>query len=166
MKEIKLTQGKVALVDDVDYDVLNQFKWFAHKGGDDNTYYAGRSIKINGNYKQIWMHRIIMETPNNLQVDHIDHNGLNNQRSNLRNCTHHQNHMNLINYGISKYRGVSYFADPIGHKRIKKIRATITLNNKIIYIGLFKTEEEAARAYDAKAKELFGEFANLNFPNE
>jgi len=161
MKEIKLTRGMTALVDDEDFEWLNQWKWFAHKGTDQKTYYAGRDQGYKCKPHQIWMHRVIMNTPPELQVDHIDHDGLNNQKHNLRNCTHHQNHMNLSNYGVSKYKGVSFFKN----NHPKRVRASITLNNNIIYLGVFYTEEEAARAYDKKAKELFGEFANLNFPD-
>jgi hypothetical protein len=156
MKKLKLSQGKVALVDDEDYEWLNQWKWFAHK--DCNTYYAGRSEKINGSRKQIWMHRAIMNTPVGLEVDHIDHNGLNNQRSNLRNCTQSQNHMNQSNMGKSKYKGVSFFTK----KKYKQVRANICVCGSPIYLGSFLTEEEAALAYNEAAKKYFGEFALLN----
>lgn len=73
MKEIKLTMGKVALVDDSDYDWLSQWKWFAHK--DNRTFYAGRStVMPDGRKKQVWMHRVIMETAEGMETDHIDHN--------------------------------------------------------------------------------------------
>jgi len=148
MKEIKLTQGKVALVDDEDFDYLNQFKWHASKSR--KTFYASR-----GKNPAIKMHRFIMKTKEGLQVDHIDHNGLNNQKNNLRNCTIHQNNMNK-GMGEKEYmRGI--------YKAKNRFRSIITLNYKSYSIGFFKTEEEAARAYDQKAKEMFGEFANLNF---
>lgn len=150
MKEIKLTQDKVALVDDADYDYLNQFKWYVTKGP--KTFYAGRDLVIDGVTRRLKMHRIIMSTPCGLVTDHIDHNGLNNQRSNLRNCTKSQNQRNKTPIGSSKYLGVNIC-----------IRATIRINNKNVNIGSFKTEEEAARAYDKMAKIHFGEYANLNF---
>jgi len=153
MKEIKLTQGKVAFVDDEDFEYLNQFKWHAVKNR--NTFHAKRnkSIKHNKPRELLYMHREIINAPKNLMVDHRDHNGLNNQRSNLRLCNNSQNHMNRTPWGRSKYLGVSF------HYRNTKIRATI-LN---YHLGYFDTEEKAAHAYDLKAKELFGEFANLNF---
>lgn len=156
MKEIKLSQGFVTQVDDEDYDYLNQWKWYAKNGG--VTYYAARKL----HYKPyMLMHRVILNTPPNLQVDHIDHNGLNNQKSNLRNCTQSQNNMNSRTFKkkASKYRGVS--CPKIGNRYY--IYSHITINNKTIHLGSFKTEIEAAIAYDKKAKELFGEFANLNF---
>lgn len=153
MKEIELTQGKVALVDDEDYDYLNQWNWFADKHG--SIYYVTRNQKINGKSIKIYMHRFIMNTPINLECDHRDHNCLNNQKSNLRNCLPKQNKMNGLPRGKSKYLGVAYNG--------KYIRAQISVNEIRIHIGNFKTEKDAARAYDTKAKELFGEFANLNF---
>ena len=153
MKEIKLTQGQVALVDDEDYDFLNQWKWYAHKGRKDGLFYAGK--RNNGDIKQIWMHRLIMNTSRGLTVDHIDHNGLNNQKCNLRNCSMSQNKMNVTPIGLSKFLGV--------HPRNDKYVAQIKVNGKKIYIGTFKTEEDAAHAYDNAAKKYFGEFANLNF---
>jgi hypothetical protein len=150
MKEIKLTQNKVALIDDEDYEYLNQFKWYANKVR--NTFYAKRGR----NKTAQQMHRIIMNPPTNMQIDHKDHNGLNNQKFNLRLCTNSQNRMNSIPYGKSKYLGVSIF-------RGKIPRAQIKVNNKIIYLGQFKTEEAAAREYDEMAKIYHKEFANLNF---
>lgn len=155
MKEIQLTQGKVALVDDEDYDYLMQWKWCAHKVY--NTYYASRKYTKSKNpLEGSCMHWRIM---NGKMIDHIDGNGLNNQKSNLRFCTNSQNQMNMrsnIN-STSKYKGVCW------KTRDKIWVAQIKLNQKVKHIGSFKNEEDAARAYDAKAKELFGEFARLNF---
>ena len=94
MKHIPLTQGKVAIVDDKDYEYLNQWKWYAHKKG--NTYYARRSInyKLNGKKKTrtIQMHNIVLsKTDVSKEIDHKNHNGLDNRLSNLRICTHAQN---------------------------------------------------------------------------
>ncbi|MBN1124206.1 MAG: HNH endonuclease [Sedimentisphaerales bacterium] len=105
------------------------------------------------------MHRLIARPPDGMVVDHIDHNGLNNTRANLRVCTPQQNSRNRRSQsGRSKYKGISY------DKRYKRWKARIRFQNKYIHIGTFRDEARAARAYDAKAAELFGEFACLNFP--
>lgn len=162
MKEIKLTRGKVTLVDDWNYDWLNQWKWQAHKDKDGRLYAVRTEYtKIApGKWSQqdIKMHRLIMKTPINLKVDHLNHDGLDNQEANLRNCTNQQNSFNSSPAGKSKYLGVSFSGCSRNY-----IYARISMNKKTIRLGRFKTEEDAARAYDAKAKELFGEFANLNF---
>jgi hypothetical protein len=155
MKEIKLTQGKFAQVDDEDYEYFNQWRWCAHKSG--KTYYVIRFSKShNKKRNMIHLHREIMNTPDNMFVDHIDINGLNCQRHNMRNCTKSQNQMNRRVYGKSKFKGVQLLYN-------KYIIAQITFCGVHIRLGTFKTKEEAAKAYDEKAKELYGEFANLNF---
>ena len=153
MKEIPLTQGKVALVDDEDYDYLMQWKWCATK--DYNTYYANREGSVKEDNKKFIMHRVIMNTPDNMVVDHIDHNGLNNQKSNMRNCSPKENSRNMRPRGKTGYLGVCYDR--------KYIKACIKIRGKNRHLGNYKTEEEAARAYDKVAKEYYGEFANLNF---
>jgi len=100
MKEIKLTQGKSAQVDNEDFEYLDQFKWQAHWDG--YNWYAVRTVY---NPKRlIIMHRVIMKTPDNLEVDHVNHNGLDCQKNNMRNCTHGENMMNSkkINWIIKK----------------------------------------------------------------
>jgi hypothetical protein len=158
MKLIKLTQGKFAMVDDEDYEYLNQFRWHAHKMR--NTYYAEKNGKQINNVREKpdSMHYIIMNTPKELQVDHWDRNGLNNQKSNLRICTHSQNQSNRKSSGRSKYLGVSF-------SEYGRVRATIRLYGKTKHLGYFEfNEEAAARAYDEAAKKYHGTFANLNFP--
>lgn len=160
MKFIKLTRGLFAQVDDSD-EWLNQWKWYARRGK--NTYYAVRTQRYgkrkDNKKKVIYMHRLIMDTPDDQEVDHQDHNGLNCQRHNMRNCTPSQNNMNRRPYNnkSSKYKGV------VWSKSRNKFEAYIKINLKTIYIGQFNSEINAAKAYDIKAKELFGEFANLNF---
>lgn len=158
MKEIKLTKGFVTQVDDEDYEYLNQLKWHVYKRH--NTFYAQHTVTlINGNRTNIQMHRLIMNPPNNMQIDHINHNGLDNQKNNLRICTQSQNSMNQNSHknSSSKYKGISW------HKLRSKWESQIKYKGKHIHIGLYKTEVEAAKAYDEKAKELFGEFAHINF---
>lgn len=158
MKEIQLSQGKFALVDDEDFDYLNQFKWCTTKYG--NTFYAIRNIKVDGKYKKKFMHGVVM---NGKGIDHRDMNGLNNQKSNLRFCTKSENAMNMrkMENASSIYKGVHFF------RQTGKWQSYITINRKRIHLGYFYSEVEAAKAYNTKAISLFCEFANLNIiPNE
>ena len=167
MKEIELTQNQVALVDDDDYEFLMSFKWHAQRAWK-GKFYAYRRV---GKGK-ISMHRIIMNAKHNQIVDHKDRNGLNNTRENLRFCSNSENGSNRSSFGRSKYLGVHYLkytreykskvSGDITYYRCNYIRASIKNNGKIIHIGSFKTEEEAALAYNKMAIELHGEFANLN----
>jgi len=151
---IPLTRQKFAIVDAKDYYYLSQFQWYALHGK--RTFYACR--RKNG--KTIKMHRLITNAPSHLVVDHIDHNGLNNRRSNLRLCTAAQNTRNAApsTGATSKYKGVHWYRDA------KKWVAEIYLNRKKYHLGYFTDEIEAAKAYDKKAKVLHGQFACLNFP--
>jgi hypothetical protein len=154
MKEIILTQGKTTMVDDHDYEWLNSYKWHAVKNK--RTYYAKRATNKKGKYVNIFMHNFIMCGFGN---DHIDNDGLNNQRSNLRKADKYENARNRrssVN-GTSKYIGV------YKSRYFWKWRSEIRCMNKLYSLGCYAIEEDAARAYDKKAKELFGEFANLNF---
>ena len=155
MKEIKLTQGKITLVDDEDYIYLNQWKWCVQKNR--HTYYVIRSQRFPIR-KTIRMHRLILKVKKGEMIDHKDRNGLNNQKNNLRYCTNSENQRNKINIGKSKYRGVSIRNDR-GHKRIT---ARITIKGKNHFIGNYKTEEEAALAFNRAAKIYYGDFALFN----
>lgn len=161
MKEIKLTQGKVALVDDSTFEELSKFKWWAKKINDE-LYYAVRTEWIKGSggkSRKIYMHRHILGvTQSNQLVDHIDRNGLNNQLANLRHCLNKSlNNANrrAIKNKTSIYLGVSL------NNRGKWVAHT-SKNNKVFHIGSFSDEIEAAKAYNKKAYEFHGEFANLN----
>lgn len=158
MKKIKLQSGKYTKVDDDNYEYLNQFKWRWRKLT--NSLYVYRMYYIgNGKYKHESMHRIIMNAPKGMDVDHIDHNGLNNQKSNLRIVTRSQNMMNtkkIQKNKSSKYKGVVWF------KPIKKWQVRIMINYKYISIGYFDSEDEAGLAYNKKAQELYGEYAYYN----
>ena len=148
VKHIPLTQGKFAIVDDEDYDYLMQWKWFAHcRHG---IWYAKSGPKG-------LMHRLIMNAPAGVEIDHINHIGLDNRKSNLRLCSHTENLQNQrpTKGCSSKYKGV--------HRHGKKWEARITHNKKRMHIGYCECEIEAAEIYDKKAKELFGEFACCNF---
>lgn len=159
MKYIPLTQGKFAIVDDNMFDYLNQWKWYAIKCR--YCFYAARSIGKHPHQKQIRMHRVIMNTPKGMGTDHRNHNGLDNKESNLRICTNAENQHNQTLQNnkkkTSKYKGMSWAT-----KR-KRWVVAIKLHNISIHIGYYHNEIEAAKSYDVKAKELFGEFACCNF---
>lgn len=153
MKEIELTQGKVAIVDDEDFEYLSQWKWCA--AFMTRNFYAAKSISINGQRKVILMHRFILNPEKNMVVDHINGNTLDNRRENLRICTPRENSRNRKKRTISKnkYKGV---ANSNG-KFIARIE---------IHLGTFENEIDAAKAYNEAAKNLFGDFAKLNFIEE
>jgi hypothetical protein len=155
-KRIPLTQGLFATVDDEDFVYLMQWRWYANKYG--NTFYAVRTTKLPFR-KTILMHRVIMNTPNGMDVDHINGDGLHNVRANLRNCTTTQNLQNTRKRSdnTSGYRGVHWY------KARGKWQAYIHVNGERIHLGYFSTAEQAAHAHDEAAKQHHGEFANLNF---
>jgi len=164
LKEIPLTRGYVAFVDDEDYEWLSQFKWHVKKSG--RTCYAVRKVTVAPNtYKKEFMHNAIMKPKEGEQVDHIDGNGLNNCRANLRLANHQLQQANRRKTkGVSRFKGVTR----VVHKRKRtgdwiRWHARIKFNGKYISLGYFENEEDAARAYDKKARELFGEFAKTNF---
>lgn len=162
MKQIQLTQGFVTLVDDSDYEQLKKFKWHVYKNGD--RYYATTNIKTDGIYSAVKMHRLILGlTDTKILIDHRNRDGLNNQRYNLRVATYSQNGANRAakKNGASKYLGVYQCSKKTKSKNIYWV-AHIRFNKKGYYLGVFKTEQEAALVYNDKAKEFHGEFANLN----
>lgn len=154
MKGIELSNGLRVMVDDDLYNELNQFDWYAHRGK--KTFYAHR--KQNG--KCIIMHRIVMKVSDNtMMIDHIDRNGLNNQKSNLRIVTHAENIRNSIverDWHTSKFKGVYL------NKLTGKWMSAVRKNNFRHRLGSFENEADAAVAYNAKAIELHGEHAVLN----
>lgn len=156
MKLIPLTQGLFAKVDDEDFDYLSQFKWCSQKNNNGKVIYAIRNTpRVNGKQKTIRMHIEIMGFKG---IDHVDHDGLNNQKLNLRAASKSQNSMNTkkIANVSSIYKGVCW------SKTKNKWVAQITLNLKVMHIGYFSSELEAAKAYNARATILFHDFANLN----
>lgn len=160
MKEIKITQGKIAFVDDENFKHLNKFKWHVLRSG--SNFYAVRSIRLaNGKQNKIFMHREILDIPKGLETDHINHNGLDNRKSNLRACTVSENQMNSNSQknSSSRFKGVTW------HKYARRWQAQIRHNGRTIYLRLFLSEIDAALAYNRKATEMFGKFANPNNVN-
>ena len=156
MQEIELTQDKVALVDDEDYEMLMEHKWYAVCDIRARTCYAATSTGVRPYRTTLPMHRLIMEAPKGAQVDHINHDGLDNRRENLRLCTAQENSRNrtTIKGGRSRYKGVCW------HNQ--KWYARIMAGWGRVEIGHFDNEDDAARAYNDAAVEHFGEFALLN----
>jgi hypothetical protein len=152
-----------AQVDDADYEWLNQWDWCVWVKPD-GTPYAIRTDRSGERQKTIQMHRFILGlTDPNIDCDHIDHIGTNNQRWNLRVATERQNCFNSRSRknSSSKFKGVHWHS----WKDFKPSwTASIKIENKQKHLGSFQSEEEAARAYDDVAKKHFGEFAKLNFP--
>jgi hypothetical protein len=157
-KIIQLTRGKVALVDDEDFERINQFTWHCSNRG-----YAMRSLpRLFGRRKAILMHREILATSGNVEIDHANMDKLDNRKANLRICTHGQN---MHNYkkpitNASGFKGVSW------HEQNKKWRATLQVGGHQLHLGTFDDPTEAARAYDIAARKYHGEFAKLNFLGE
>mgnify|MGYP001561659861 CR=1 FL=1 len=153
MKEIPLTQGKVAIVDDSDFERLSQFKWHAQKSG--NTFYADR-YNLYDKPRAIRMHREIMNAPKGTQVDHKNGNGLDNRKGNLRLATHQQNMFNQVksrNDNKLGIKGVHW------SKAKKKFVAQIKANGKKIHLGYFNVMGDADSAYRKAEEKYFGEFA-------
>lgn len=156
-KEIPLTKGLIALVDDEDFDRINEHKWFSNNG------YGARHVRQEPyGQKCIYMHREVLNVPDDVEIDHINLVRSDNRKQNLRTATSLQNKRNKRpeKSGTSGYKGVSL------NKRAGKWIAYIMVNYHQIHLGYFDTPEEAAHAYDAAAKKRFGEFAWLNFPEE
>jgi len=152
-RRIPLTRGRFAVVDAEDYPALAQYDWFVE--GAAPHLYAVRKEKR----KSIKMHRQILDAPAHLVVDHVDHDGLNNRRGNLRLATFSENCRNQKKSAkaSSRYKGVFW------HKRARKWAAHISAEGKAHHLGYFTDEVEAARAYDEAAKKLHKDFAALNF---
>lgn len=150
MTIIQLSQNKTSLIDDHDAEAVNKFKWHFFSG------YAVRSLyKHPSGKNKEFLHNFLMGPGEGLEVDHIDGNPLNNQRENLRVCTHAQNNRNRkrAKNNTSGYKGVSF------HKNTGRWQAALSL-------GLYSSKEEAALAFDKAAIAFFGEYASLNFPQK
>jgi hypothetical protein len=161
MKVIPLTQNKVAIVDNEDYEELMKYKWHYNNGYAVRltTIQSGnKKLGIKEKRKAIYMHKLINSTPDDFETDHINGITLDNRKCNLRTATNSQNQCNkkIQLNNTSGYKGVSW------SKRANKWKAQIQYNNKYIYLGYFNAAEEAAISYNNKALELFGEFAKVN----
>lgn len=177
MKEIRLTQGKVAIVDDDDYERISQYKWYAGRDPKNGSYYATRSVVLQKEpkfkTKNFKMHREVLGiVDGKIHVDHKDGDTLNNTKENLRAATPSQNGQNRRKNknNASGFRGVSFKKRT--YVRVsnrnwdppKQWVAQINVNGKRICLGYFYTPEEAALAFDKAAKEFYGEFCGkLNF---
>lgn len=161
MKEISLTQGKFAIIDDEDFELVSKYKWYAQLAAN-GFWYA-----VSSKHPQIQMHRLILglKPGDGEQVDHANRNSLDNQRCNIRLCTPSQNMANTKKYsggradfwGLnSKYKGVS-------RNRPGKWHVQIQVNGKTIHLGSYSDEMVAAQVYDDAARDYFGEFARCNF---
>ena len=158
-KEIQLTQGQVAIVDDWRFEELNQHKWCAVWNSVMQKYYATRRQRSSlGKQESILMHVVVNRTPKGMMTDHRNGDTLYNCEENLRVCTNSQNQMNRgkSTNNTSGYKGVSIHRDAW--------QALIHIDGKTIHLKYWPTAEQAARAYDDAAERLFGEFAVLNFP--
>jgi hypothetical protein len=148
--EIILTKGFVAVCDLVDFERVKAYAWYAQIGRSGLIYARNVFVGL--------LHRFLMSAPDVQDVDHWDHNGLNNRRSNLRLCTGTQNQGNSRKQlsTTSSFKGVTW------HKHTGKWQTRIRINGKLKYVGLFTSEVEAARAYNQAALEVFGPFACTN----
>lgn len=157
MKLIPLTQGKFAMVDDEDFERVSRFTWRFHRGK--NSGYARAWLSCSkGKRTQQLLHRFLF--PDLLHIDHIDGNGLNNQRSNLRAATPQQNNQNARKriQATSRFKGVCWY------RKDEVWSVQIYFNQHQIFLGRYESETDAAHVYDYAAKIYFGEFARLNFP--
>lgn len=160
---IPLTRSQFAVVDEEDLSKVEHLRWYAISGA--YTSYAGHACRRqNGRQIHLRMHRVILGSPQGVEVDHINGDGLDNRRKNLRLCSHTENVRNSRSYrGASVYKGVgrnTYTSVRGWRKWVAKIR----VNKHLLWLGTFDTEADAARAYDCAAQKHFGEFARPNFP--
>ena len=153
---IELTKGMQAVIDDEDYELIRPYKWFAIPKG--KTAYAIGYRHGFSTGKRVSMHAVL--NPEFELTDHANGNGLDNRRVNLREATKSQNAANCRHKSTSGFRGVCW------HKRRQRWTVQLKLNYRNILYAHFDAKEEAAREYDKVAKEVFGEFACLNFPEE
>lgn len=155
-KKVALGSGQFAIVDDEDFDLVNQYVWQGHKAGK-----AGKGGDYVYAVTRIRMHRLVTNCPKGMYVDHINGDTLDNRKSNLRICTNAENQQNTRSRGgSSRFKGVSY------SQKKKRWKASFMWKGRVYYCGSFATEEDAARAIDKLRKEVCGEYATANFWHE
>jgi hypothetical protein len=157
MKKIALFgatgRGKYALVDDIDFERVRNLRWHVSWDG-----YVVRKPIINGKQTRVWLHRLILDPPKGMEIDHVNGNKLDNRRLNIRVCTHQQNLRNraLPKTNTSGFKGVRW------HKRDQLWYAQTHIGNKYVHFGSYKNLKDAVNAYDEGVKKHFGEFAKTN----
>jgi hypothetical protein len=154
---LELNKGQTCQIDKEDLWKIARYTWFARLIA--GRPYVMTSAYENGRHKRIMLHRLIMDAQKGVVVDHINGDGLDNRKSNLRICSHRQNILNQkkSKLGSSQFKGVRRYV------RFNKWGAQITVHGKQIHLGVFETEDEAARAYDEASLKYFGDFSRLNF---
>lgn len=156
MQQVKTAQGDTILIDDCDYALVSSLNWTTVKRR--NLKYAITHIRSESGFKQVYLHRFLLDPPKGMYIDHIDSNGLNNTRTNIRICTPSENSKNArkLSEKSSIYKGVSKWT------RVKRYAARIRYNGRDQWLGFFDTERDAALAYNSAAIQYYGEFARLN----
>lgn len=157
-RTIALSGGHVLIVDEADYPLAASRVWHPQQGKA-GSHYAAVTRTVNGRQVKCYLHREIVGASRGQRVDHVNGNGLDNRRENLRLCSNADNMRNMRvsqARGSSRFKGVSWFV------RHELWRAYIVVDYKQIHLGYFKSEHEAAEAYNAAARERFGKFARLN----
>jgi len=157
VKKIKLTQGKYALVDDKDFKTMNEVKWYLYSNKKHDCMYAMREVSLKGKKTNIWMHRLILGAPRNKSVDHINGNGLDNRRKNLRLATHSQNMKNrkINKNNTSGYKGVCW------NVAAKAWVVYIGVNGEKKYEGMFDSKLKAHQAYVTACQKYHGTYARV-----
>lgn len=152
---IPLTRGQNAIVDVEDFETLSKRTWFAVLNHNTNSF-----VVTAGDDPRVLMHRVVTNCPSGKEVDHRNHDTLDNRKENLRVCLHPENQRNRrrSRNNMSGYKGVSW------NKECQKWQARIMNLGNPVFLGLFQSKIDAARAYDQAAKTHFGDFAFLNFP--